>query len=192
MAVWLELDQFSLEKLYMTARVLKQDAPKAIARGTNATAREAKTILAEKAQETFLVKKGGFKRAIKQKNATPSNLEATLTVTGKRISLREFAVRKNTGKTAAKAHIKRSTSFKELTGPPNKAFLAQVKGSKGGIGRFIAQRKGKSRNPIVKMVSLSDPQMIGNQDVYGLLKPRLSEMLLRHTQKETAKLLAKR
>lgn len=186
--VSIELDARSAENVYRLFERFKKECPNALQKAVNATARQAKGKLADKARETFTIKKGKFTKAIKQQNATASNLTATLKVTGAKMSLYDFQIRKNKGPTPAKAKVLNKSSLKTLRGNGKGMFVAMVKGSKGGTGHFIAIRAGKGRLPIHKRYSLSEPQMIGSEDhVYGLLAPDFEKTLMENAMKEIRK-----
>ena len=77
-----EVDQTQLQRIELKLNDMKAKAPQALKNAVNATARDAKKDLADKAKETYAVKSPRFKKAIAQKNATASNPTATLKITG--------------------------------------------------------------------------------------------------------------
>ena len=85
-----EVDQTQLQRIELKLKDMKAKAPQALKNAVNATARDAKKDLADKAKETYAVKSPRFKKAIAQKNATASNPTATLKITGAVNELADF------------------------------------------------------------------------------------------------------
>lgn len=156
----------------------------------NATARDAKTDLADKAKETYAVKTPKFKQAIAQKNATNRNPTATLTVSGSPNELIDFKYKSSSGD-AVRAKVLKSSSYKELDKSGIKAFVVGLSNKKNTkIHVTIAQRKGDARLPIKTLYSNSIPKMIGNEaKVYGIIRPEIEANLQKNIQKQVAKLM---
>ena len=182
-----EMDQALLQVVEEALGDLKGKSHQVLKNAVNATARDAKKHLAKKAQQTYVVKQGRFTKAMKQKNATTSNLTATINVTGAQLELKDFKVSPAAYRTGdnrpalTKAKVLMSSSLKPLVRGPNKAFL--VKFRNGHVS--VAQRKTKARYPIKKLLSNSIPTMVGSQDrVLGVMEPEIYDDLMDNIIKE--------
>lgn len=179
-----ELDEQVLESIERALGGMKKDSRKVLKNAVNATARDAKKDLAKKAKETYVVKQSRFTKAMRQENATVSSPTATIHVTGEQLELKDFKASPATyAKRQAdvvKAKVLLSSSMKPLVAA-TKAFLVKFKN--GHVS--IAQRKGKPRFPIKKLLSNSIPVMVGNQDrVYGVVEPEIYNHLMDNIIKE--------
>lgn len=183
----LEYIQKSLGEISNKSRVV-------LARATNETAKKAKVLLAEKARETYEVKKGGFTKAIKMKSASPSNPCAILRVTGRPIELKQFKVSPASYKpekrpVMTKARAVKVNSMKPLEKNGIKAFIVKYKN--GHVS--VATRDSSSRYPIRSLYSASIPSMIGSRRyVYGILEPKLQDILRQQVDRQINRVLAGR
>jgi len=180
---------------------LSDQAPKVLARAVNDTAKDARKQLANKAQETYDVRRVRFNKALKVKSATVSHPIATLKSTGKPMEIYDFKV-VSTGNGLV-GHVLKKSPLKPLEGNGLKAFMATYtndkKDKKTGevVGhsyhKTVAQRKGKSRYPIKTFMSPSEPQMLGSEEfVWAVVKPDINDELAKNIEREIAKLLAKK
>ena len=170
---------------------LKGESRKVLKNAVNKTAKQAKEALAKKAQETYVVKKTRFTKAMATKNATTAKPEAIINVTGEQMELKDFKVSPATYKTGrnrpsvVKAKVLLSSSLKGLTAN-TKAFLAKF--SNGHVS--VVQRRGKARFPLKKLMSNSIPKMVGNQErVYGIVEPDIYDNLMANIRAEIGKVL---
>ena len=173
---------------------MREKVPKVIRLAVNDTATEARQRLAEKAQETYTVKIGGFKKAMRIKRATNSNLTAIISANGKRLSSGKFSTQKGklgpekyynpvihrlqTGKGGESAAVRllKKGKFKTVKGGRGFPIWFKTKFGSGHAGVF--QREGKDRTPIKEKMGLSIPQMIGSEKhVYGILEPHIQSDL---------------
>ena len=146
-----EVDQTQLQRIELKLKDMKAKAPQALKNAVNATARDAKKDLADKAKETYAVKSPRFKKAIAQKNATASNPTATLKITGAVNELADFKYKDNTSTDAARGKVLKASGLKSLQKGNLKAFI-----TKFGSGHVsVVQRKGTSRLPLKKLLSPS-------------------------------------
>ena len=167
-----EVDQTQLQRIELKLKDMKARAPQALKNAVNATARDAKKDLADKAKETYAVKSPRFKKAIAQKNATASNPTATLKITGAVNELADFKYKDNTSTDAARGKVLKASGLKSL--------------QKGNLKAF----KGTSRLPLKKLLSPSIPTMVGNEaKVYGIVKPNIEKNLQKNIQKQIDKIL---
>ena len=177
-----QVDEQMLEEVQAKLGEMKSKAPTVISRALNKTATTARVDLANKAQATYTVKSGGFKKDMTIRKASAGRLEAVIHSEGKPLSINKF---KTTApkKSGAKASIIKGGGLKQL-------IYGNIKAFKGPNGH-IYQRRGKERKPIKKLSSNSIPKMIGNeQRVYGIVKPSIDRNL-RHYVEQQIELLTK-
>jgi len=181
-----EVDRTQLERIELKLKNCRDKAPLALKNAVNATARDAKKDLANKAKETYAVKSPRFKKAIAQKNATKSKPTAILKITGKVNELADFKYKENEGANAARGKVLKSGGLKTLQKGDLKAFI-----TKFGSGHVsVVQRKTSARLPVKKLLSPSIPTMIGNEaKVYGVVKPNIQENLQKNIHKQIDKIL---
>lgn len=213
-----EYDERLLSAIEKALGNLKGESRNVLKRAVNITARQAKADLADKARETYVVKKTRFTKAMRTKNATQAKPEATIHVTGKQMELYEFKsspARARPGKArpdVVKAKVLLSRSLRPLQKGDLKAFLVTFDNNKprkkkdgtvreaaNGQGKAqkknhttIAQRQGASRFPIKKLLSNSIPKMIGSQKrVYGVVEPNIYQNLMKNIRAEIDRVLEK-
>jgi len=194
-----EFDERLLKVIEDALGVLKSESRKVLKNAVNKTAKQAKADLAQKAQKTYVVKKTRFTKAMTDKRkATVANPEAVIEVTGEQLELKDFKVSPATmrGKNrpnVVKAKVLLSSGLKPLTAN-TKAFLVTFqntsKSGKSSSHTTVAQRYGKSRYPIKKLLSNSIPKMVGSQErVYGIVEPDIYDNLMANVQAEIRKVL---
>lgn len=191
-----ELDDGMLKAVQDALGTLKGDTGKVLKNAVNATARKAKKQLADKAKETYAVQQSRFTKAMKQRNATAANPTATIEVTGKQLELKDFEVSPDAYNPQSppdivRARVLLSSSLKDLKSN-TKAFLVSFtnKSKNGSTSTHltVAQRKGKGRFPIKKLLSNSVPKMVGSQErVYGIIEPQIYDTLMENIQKQIQK-----
>lgn len=163
-----------------------------LVRATNETAKKARVLLAEKARDTYEVKKSGFTKAIKIHSASIGNPCATLRVTGRPIELKQFKVSPANYKpekrpVMTKARAVKVNSMKPLTKNGIKAFIVKYKS--GHVS--VAVRDSSARYPIRSLYSVSIPSMIGSRRyVYGILEPKLQDILRQQVDRQINRVLA--
>lgn len=181
-----QVDEQMLEEVQAKLGAMKAKAPTVISRALNKTATTARVDLASKAQATYTVKSGGFKKDMTIQKATAGNLEAVIRSQGKPLPIDKFhtTAAKRSG---AKANIIKGGGLKQLIKGNIKAFRATMKNGHKGI----FQRQGRERLHIKQLYSNSIPKMIGNeQRVYGVVKPSIDKHL-RHYVEQQIELLTK-
>jgi hypothetical protein len=170
-----EFDEGLLRTVQDALGDLKDESFKVLKNAVNKTAKQAKDDLAEQARKSYVVQKSRFTKAMKTKNATTANPTATIDITGEQLELKDFKVSPSTYRTGAerpdiyKAKVLVASSLKRLESN-TKAFLVKFKS--GHVS--VAQRVGKSRYPIKKLLSSSIPAMVGSKEqVYGVIEPEI-------------------
>lgn len=188
----IQYDRNMLARIERKLGQMRSEAPKVLKDAINQTAKQARKDLATEAQKTYVVKSGRFNRAMKIKNATAGNLEATIKATGKVMGLKDFKVSPATMRTGAnrpeilKAKVLKAGSMKSLEMGKLKAFITKF--SSGHLA--VAQRRGTKRLPIKTLSSNSIPTMLGNEKrVYGIVEPNIKKNLKDNVQKQVRKVL---
>ena len=178
-----EFDQYSVAAIERRLGKMKSEAPKALKTALNATAKNARTDLAHKAQATYAVKVGGFASEMRLIPATAGNLVAILRSRGASLEMRYFSVQGGTGGPPLTVMVKRTTGRHTI----GKGFRNTL----GSGGKVPAMRHGSERLPIKKLFSVSIPQMIGNErEVYGVVKPSIEDHLENNVERQIARILA--
>ena len=185
-------DQNMLAKVERKLGRMKSEAPKALKTAINQTAKQARKDLASEAQKTYVVKTGRFNKAMKIKNASAGNLEATIKATGAPMELKDFKVSPATARTGpnrpsiTKAKVLSAGSMKGLQKGDIKAFVAKFSSGHASV----AQRRGSARLPVKVLFSNSIPKMLGNEKrVYGVVRPSIEEHLQENVDKQVRKIL---
>lgn len=164
----------------------RSKAPTVLKQALNATAKDARTLLAVKAKDVYVVQKSKFNKAMTLKNATASRLSALIVTTGEPLELIDFKTNpkkppvpsNRPDATTAKALVK--GSLKRLEMGDVRAFVTQFKS--GHIA--IVQRRTEKRLPVKKLFSSSIPKMVGDEKkVYGVVQPNIAKMLNDNIQK---------
>lgn len=183
---------------------LKDQRFKVLKNAVNATAKQARADLVAKAQAEYTAKKGPLKKAATIKNGTDSNPEATITVKGTTLELREFKA--TAPKSGAKAKILTSGTLKAIQsqkGGRAKAFLATFEsGHTAIVQRYEGQeyKRDKSKRQakygrhidvtrIKKLLSISFPKMVGGSAVLGELEPDIYDTLLANVSREIERVM---
>lgn len=206
-----EVDEVSREAVERALGDLSEKAPQVLKAAVNKTAKNAKEDLARKAQETYVVKKTRFTKAMKTKNATNARPQAIINVTGEQLELKDFKVspasyRPKNRPAVLKGKVLASGSLKALDlVRTKKSFLSRFfkkKSAAGHIRAFVAkfknghlsvvQRKTGNRFPLRKLLSSSVPVMVGSKKrVYGIVEPNIYNNLINNLNKEIERQLNK-
>lgn len=179
-----KVDGKDLEYVQEKLKDIEKDAPAALMRAINRTAKVARKKLQEGVNKSYTVKTGGFNSRVKIHNATRSKLYAVINSKSRTMTIGRFktSVPKKSG---GKADIVKS-GLKQLIGPRNiKAFKA-----KG----LIMQRETEDRYPIKVLRSNSISKML--ETVYkgkvnDAVEPVIKQTLHSEIEKEVEKLIQK-
>ena len=174
-----QVDEQMLEEGQAKLGEMSRKAPTVISRALNKVAVTARVDLANKAQATYTVKSGGFKKDMTIRKASAGRLEAVIHSQGRPLDIDKFHVTAPQ-KAGAKANIIKGNGLKQLIKGNIKAFKG-----KGDLHGKIYQRVGKERKPIKKLKSNSIPKMIGNEEkVYGVVKPSIDRNLQHYVEQQ--------
>lgn len=184
----------TLEYIEKQLGELAGESRKVLARATTETAKKAKQLLGDKARTSYEVKKGGVNKSMKVKSASPSKPTAIITVKGRPIELKQFKVSPASYKPAnrpktTRARVVKGGGLKPLEKGGIKAFI--VKYANGHVA--VATRTSSTQYPIKNLYSVSAPGMIGSEKhVYGILKPKIMEILQHQIDRQISRVLAGR
>ena len=187
-----EVEKGAIAKISKNLSEVYMKSPQALKNAVNQTARQARKLLADKAKDAYTVKTGRFNKAMTIKNATTRNPTAIIVAKGSPMELKEFRVSPNkpgyNPKGTTRAKVYSSSVLKALEIRGIKAFIVQFRS--GHVS--VAQRIGQDRLPIKTLYSTSIPKMIGNEkEVYGVLEPKIQEILDRCVQVQVEKILSR-
>lgn len=153
-----------------------------IARALNKTATSARQKLASKAQASYTVKTGGFKKDMQIKRATAGDLEAIIRSHGDTLDFPKF--KWSHPKSGVKIDVVRS-GLKSVHKNGNTAFYG-----KGKLNGLAYVRRGQSRLPIEKLKSKSVPYMLGSEPrVWGPTRPQIESDLKKYMNQQIKALL---
>ena len=155
---------------------LQKKAPMAVRTAINNTAREAKKQNEKITKKTYTAK--GDIHALQLKKATTGNLQAILKDKGANVSVAHFKT--YAGKTRVSAIINKTHGRRVLGKYGNKAFIWD---------NLVMVRKGKSRLPIEKLMSISSPVMHGNKNTWGQMEDEVKQKMYKNLDKQIAKML---
>lgn len=116
-----QVDEQMLEEVQAKLGEMSRKAPMVISRALNKVAVTARVDLANKAQATYTVKSGGFKKDMTIRKASAGRLEAVIHSQGKPLSITKFHTTAPK-KTGAKANIIKGSGLKQLIYGNIKAF----------------------------------------------------------------------
>ena len=152
-----QVDEQMLEEVQAKLGEMSRKAPTVISRALNKVAVTARVDLANKAQATYTVKSGGFKKDMTIRKASAGRLEAVIHSQGKPLSITKFHTTAPK-KTGAKANIIKGGGLKQL-------IYGNIKAFKGPNGQI--------------------PKMIGNEEkVYGVVKPSIDRNLQHYVEQQ--------
>ena len=120
-----EFDEAVLQTIEKALGDMKGQSRKVLKNAVNATAKQARSDLADKAKEEYMAKKSALNSSMKLGRATVSKPEATITVTGGTLELKKFKA--TTPRSGAKVQITTGGTLKLIQsrkGNKAKAFLA--------------------------------------------------------------------
>ena len=202
-----EFDEAVLQTIEKALGDMKGQSRKVLKNAVNATAKQARSDLADKAKEEYMAKKSALNSSMKLGRATVSKPEATITVTGGTLERKKFKA--TTPRSGAKVQITTGGTLKLIQsrkGNKAKAFLATFasghqaivqrqygKTYKTASGRSSRQEKwgrGADMTQIKKLLSISAPKMIGDEKkVFGVLRPEIYGNLMENIRREIDKVV---
>lgn len=177
-----------------------------MARALNKTATTARVKLVKKAQESYTVKSGGFKKDMRITKASAGNLVATLHSNGDTLSIPKFKYSFSRPNPVRVDIVK--TGLKDLYKYGNKAFVGkgrlhgnvyvrtgQAAKRYQGVSRSEYKRRtgrevSASREGLEKLKSKSVPYMLGSENrVWGPMRPQIGNDLQKYMKQQIALLM---
>lgn len=189
MAVDIEVDTKALKRVAIElAEVSKKDVPKAMVAALNRTIQTVRTDMKREATQLYEIKSGDVQKTLKIGRASASRLQANAQSTGRPLGLFHFKVKPRKKPTkkikAVQVKIKKADGYKDIKTNP-KAFIA----NHNALNVF--KRVGKNRLPIVRLTTLSIPQMISNPVALANIQKHAQETLEKRTAHEIEYRLSK-
>lgn len=170
----------------------RDKAPTVLKQAIAATAKDARSLLAEQAKDVYVVQKSKFNKAMEIKSG--GSYAKIIRTAGKPLELIDFKAAPKTPAVGTErpevttGKVLNASSMKRLEVGGIKAFVARFRS--GHVS--IVQRRGAERLPIKKLLSPSIPKMVGNEEkVYGIVQPELASMLDANIRKYIAKTIEK-
>lgn len=188
------LDRNAIQTVQKNLGEYQSKAPQVLKNAINATAKQMRKQLIDKAQKSYTVKSGRFNKATTIKNATLRNLTATITAKGSPMELKDFKVspskpdNKPQKNKQTKAKVYSKNRMKPLERNGIKAFVVRFKNDHISV----AQRRTKKRFPIKVLYSTSIPHMIGNEnEVFKEIIPKIHSVYGDQVSAQMEKMLDK-
>lgn len=202
-----EKDMDAIEKMLGNA---SWKMPTILKDSVNATAKQARENMLQKAKEKYAVKSGKFRGKSKIKGATYNNPVAVINISGQVNEIRDFRATPASvqirRKSAAKGKVLTSSSLKPLQTENLKAFVAKFKSGHVAVvqrvpgklytrGSAMSERMkkyGKSADmtKIKKLLSPSLPKIIGGEEgIYNELSGNIQSMLSAHLHQNIEKFM---
>lgn len=192
----IDLNEQHLKKIEQELLAMPKEAPSALKKAVNATARKAKTQLSIETRRRYATKAAGVNQGMKLNSAKVGKLEANIIVKGEMKEIKDFKASPLTvsnGKNRPehiKAKVLKSSSMKPLEHGGIKAFMAKFKSGHVAVVERVPGKKMKS-NPkkefLQKLLSPSAPHMVGNKEVYGEVEPQIKTLLEENIERELLK-----
>lgn len=174
-------DPKMLAKIERKLGEMKSEAPKALKKALNQTARQARTDLKNQVRKQYTIKAGKVSQAMRIQSATNTKLDAMIFVKGKVLNITNYKT--SAPKKGAKAQIVKDGGLKQIVGPKK---ITAFKGAND----LLWQRHGKERYPIKPLKSLSIPKAVGSEKrVYGIVKPDIKKNLKANVEKQVRRIL---
>ena len=171
----------------------------------NNTAKQTVNLLADEANQQYFITKAKVKKTISTKKATAGNLTAVITSAEPVNELYDFRVSPRTYIRGGgvpggyKGNVRRNKTASKLVLKPGaagdqyKAFVVRYKSGHITVGQRVPGKRMKS-NPgkefVKTLLSSSTPNMLGyEQGVYGVVEPRMYDMLQSNIQAQIQRYL---
>lgn len=193
-----------LKRVEQRLKGMKGKAPAAMSSAINRAAQNVKSNMAKLSAQRYLIKQKNVKSTITQTKSTKSTLSAQVVSRAEsKIDLYKFKANPKKPKPQNppefyKSQVLKAGGLKELSGSDDrsKAFVAQM--ASGHIGIFERQlnaqrsspRSGrKSDQPIVELMGLAVPSMIGQKDTVEKIKQEGEKTLRNRLDHEIDRML---
>lgn len=174
--IQIEVDRNDVRALQLKLRHMQKKAPGQLKNAINKTATATKQFFYEDIEASYTVKKGRFKRELKVQRASAEKLDATITVTGRPLTIRRFKT--SAPRSGGRADIVRGGLKNLKSSRGGSAFVA-----KGGrFSGLMVQRESKDRDSVKVLKSNSVPKMTemvykGEGGAREALEPKIQDRL---------------
>jgi exonuclease VII large subunit len=199
-----EIECPDLKKVEQRLKGVKGKAPAVMSNAINRAAQNVKSNMAKLSAQRYLIKQKDVKSTITQTKSTKSTLSAqVVSHTENKIDLYKFKAnpknpRPQNPPEFYKSQVLKASGLKELGGSNDrsKAFVAQM--ASGHIGIFerklnaqrSSPRSGRKKDqPIVELMGLAVPSMIGQRDNVDKIKQEGEKMLQARLDHEINRML---
>lgn len=193
------MDKARYENIVKVLNGAQKDSKAILKKAINNTAKQTRKSLAYKAKETYAIKVSGFSKSMTLKNATVSNLEATIQSKGEAFEIGKykalpFKVATGSNKPKQiKAKVLKESSMRALINGDVKAFVAKFKSGHVAVVERDESRRMKS-NPkkafLKKLLSPSIPQMLGNEkNILREIAPEIGDLLTSNIRSELQRVM---
>lgn len=200
-----QVEMEDLTRIESALGMMKDKSKMVLRTAINNTAKQTVVMLADEANRQYYITKGKVKKTITTKKATAGNLVAIITSAEPVNELYDFKVNPRTyirgggvpggykgnvrrGNTAAKLILKPGAA-----GDQYKAFVVRYQSGHITVGQRVPGKsmKSKPEKEFVKtLLSPSTPNMLGyEQGVYGVVEPRMYDMLQSNIQAQIQRYL---
>ena len=174
--IQLEIKCLNFDKFLRDAANAPEKIRRATATTLNQTLTKAQGLMAKQVAASYKITQRDIRASFRTHSANANDLNASVQSVGSKFPLFKFGISKlrQHGPFLGVRDPRAAVSIEEVQGqqtPLARGFL-QIVGS-GHAGIF--QRRGKARYPIVEMVGLSAPQMIGAKRSWPLIDVQLQE-----------------
>lgn len=198
----IQIELSGIERIEEALNGMENKTPSVLKSALNATAKEARKELANKAKKTYAVKISGFNKTMKIKNATVGKMEAVIKARGEAMELGQFRASPFKVTNGAdrpesmKGKVMTAHQMKALVKSDVKAFVVKFKSGHVAVVERVPGKKMKS-NPkkefLKKLLSPSIPQMVGNEkEVYGEIRPKIDQLLQENISRQIDRILGGR
>ena len=197
MAVEIEVDTKALKRVAVEfAEVSQKDIPKAIVAALNRAATSTVTATKREAKKGYEIKEKDLMRKdkkgrppIRALKASISHMQAGVLVIGRPKGLFNFKVKESKGKKKyIVVKVKKGSGYKKL---PRKAFVLNLPTKEGGVASNVFMRKTKRRYPLVRLATVSVPQMVSTPVALANIQKHAQETLEKRTAHEIEYRLSK-
>lgn len=200
-----QVEMEGLHEIESALGMMKDKSKMVLRTAINNTAKETVTLLADEANREYYIPKARVKKTMSTEKATVGKLEAIITSAEPVNELYDFKVSPkaytphNRPPAGHTGNVRRDRSPSRLylkpgaSGDKYKAFVVRYRSGHITIGQRVPGKRMKSKphKEFVKtLLSPSTPNMLGyEQGVYGVVKPKMYDMLQQNIQAQIQRYL---
>lgn len=198
MNIKFEVEKNALADIEKKLGEMSQKAPAIMKKAVNETAKKASKQLTKEAKKRYATKAADINKSTQIKNASVSNLEATIFSKGGKKELLDFKVSPgqyvtgNARPNVVKGKVLKTSGMKELQKDGVKAFVAKFNsGHEAVVERVPGKRmkKDPGKTFIRKLLTPSMPEMLGNEKSIKTMEPEAMEYLKQKVSEHIAEIM---